>query len=206
MTVMMHDAVALLSHEAKCAYANGDLSDLSYADDTLLIGVNCAHLEEYLTAVAITGRRFGMELHSSKFQLLNVRCNIKLKAPDGHVVEGSPGMSYLGTVLKEDGDVSSELTRRIGCAKADFRALRTVWKHCSLGRKRKLQIFQSLIQSKLFYSLQCCCITKAHLQRLDGFHARCIRVHSRDNGDPVVIYLTHFQYNRIRKSRRPASI
>jgi len=66
MTVLMHDAVELLSPAARAAYEQGDLADLAYADDTLLLGMSSAHLAEYLQAVATAGASFGMELHNGK--------------------------------------------------------------------------------------------------------------------------------------------
>ena len=38
MSVVMNDAVKMLSAEAKLAYNRGDLAELVYADDTLLLG------------------------------------------------------------------------------------------------------------------------------------------------------------------------
>ncbi len=84
-------------------------------------------------------------------------------------------MSYLGTVLTESGRVGSELGRRIGCAKADFKSLCKVWSHSSLAGKRRLEIYRSLVESKLLYGLSCCCLTAADKRRLDGFQARCLR-------------------------------
>ena len=39
MTVLMTEARSMLSKSAQDAYASGLLSDLAYADDTLLLGV-----------------------------------------------------------------------------------------------------------------------------------------------------------------------
>ena len=55
MSVLLSDAVSMLSDGAKDAYAKGDLSDVVYADDTLLIAVSSTHLAEYLQAVASAG-------------------------------------------------------------------------------------------------------------------------------------------------------
>ena len=75
MSVLMHDAVQLLGPSARAAYDRGDLADLAYADDTLLLGVSSAHLTEFLDAVATSGRQFGLSLHTDKFQLLQVNCD-----------------------------------------------------------------------------------------------------------------------------------
>ena len=47
MTVLMADAVEILPSRARAAYETGDLSDLVYADDTLLLGVSTEHIESF---------------------------------------------------------------------------------------------------------------------------------------------------------------
>jgi len=84
-------------------------------------------------------------------------------------------MQYLGTVLAEDGRFTSELCRRIGQARREFRLLRQVWGHSALSVQRKLRIFDSLVQTKFLYSLAACCFTVAEQRRLNGFQAKCVR-------------------------------
>jgi len=69
----------------------------------------------------------------------------------------------------------SELNRRIGAARGDFRTLAKVWKHSNLSRDRKLKIFSSLIESRLLYGLPSGCLNVAAERRLDGFQCRCLR-------------------------------
>ena len=175
MTMLMRDAVALLSPEAKVSYDRGDLADIVYADDTLLLGVSAPFVTEFINAVETAGKQYGLELHYGKLQLLQVGCDSSVHQPDGQCLERRAEMSYLGTVLNEHGYISSELNRRIGCAKSDFTALAKVWNHATVSRSRKVRLYSSLIESKLLYSLVCTCPTKADLRRLDGFQAKCIR-------------------------------
>ena len=51
MSVLMHDALRLLGDSASAQHAAGDLAEVLYADDTLLIGIAERYLEEYLNAV-----------------------------------------------------------------------------------------------------------------------------------------------------------
>ena len=175
MSALMHDAVESLSGDAKAAYLQGDLADIAYADDTLLLGVSSAHLTEFLSSVAAAGKRYGMDLHYSKFQLVNVNCRTRVLRPDGNAVDATPGMVYLGTVLSDSGAVDSELGRRIGQAKSDFQALCKVWDHSSLRTARKLRLYCSMVETKLLYGLSCCCFTVAQQRRLNGFQAKCLR-------------------------------
>ena len=116
----MHDAVQSLSPAARAAYDRGDLADLAFADDTLLMGVCSVHLTEFLDAVAISGNRFGLSLHTDKFQLIQVNCNSPVYLPSGAAVPAEATLGYLGTTLSHDGHINSKLARCLGMARADL--------------------------------------------------------------------------------------
>ena len=175
MTVLLQDAVDTLSPEAKLAYERGDLADVVYADDTLLLSASDAHLAEYLNAVALAGHRYGMELHWNKFQLLPIQCSPSLHTPDGTSLPSKARMEYLGTVLTDDVHDNHELVRRIALAKKDFLALSNVWKRSALTWRRKLAIYAALVESRLLYSLSSLCFTAAQQRQLNGFQNRCLR-------------------------------
>ena len=175
MSVLLTDATAMLSPAANSAYQRGDLSDVVYADDTLLISVSSTHLEEYLLSVAAAGERYGMELHWDKFQLLAIHTEPALHAPSGDLIPCRTRMQYLGTTLSNDVHDQHELVKRIAMAKQDFLALDCVWKRSSLTWRRKLRIFNSLIESKLLYSLNTICLTVSQERQLNGFQNRCLR-------------------------------
>ena len=50
-----------------------------------------------------------------------------------------------------------------------------LWRHSTLGRQRKLELFQSLILSKLLYGLAATWLNAKGQRKLDGFHNRCLR-------------------------------
>ena len=60
-------------------------------------------------------------------------------------------------------------------ARADYESLTKVWRHSALGRKWKLSIYHSLVESKLLYGLATMCLNIAQRRRLDGFQNRCLR-------------------------------
>ena len=153
----------------------GDLADVVYADDTLLLATSDHCLQEFLAKVADAGALYGMELHWDKFQLLEVQCHASISTPTGERVASKSGLDYLGTVLSFDCLPGHELGRRIEMAKADFTNLQKVWKHSSLHWTREVEIYKALIEPKLMYSLSCLCLSVADRRRLDGFQNRCLR-------------------------------
>lgn len=96
MSIIVEDAINDLTPDLKAQIAEGSLSVLLYADDTLLIGSSSRSLQRFLDAIARAGLRFGLELHWDKFQLLEVNGSYEVKAPDGSTIHPSACMKYLG--------------------------------------------------------------------------------------------------------------
>ena len=159
----------------KSLLLNGDLADLLYADDTLLLSVSAASLERFLKAVSNAGASYGLELHWGKLQLMRVRSEAAVRRPDHTGIEAKPEITYLGSIVSDDGRVSRELARRLGMAHSEFRALSRIWRHSSLGRKRKIKIFEATVLPKLLYGLAAAWLNTSERRRLDGFQNRCLR-------------------------------
>ena len=102
MSVLLQEAVCLLGPGARRAYDQGDFADVVYADDTLLMGGDDQHLNEYLHAVATAGGKYGMELHWGKFQVLAIQCSPRISATDGSELPVKSRMGYLGTIMSVD--------------------------------------------------------------------------------------------------------
>ena len=157
LTVLLHDALSLLSPEARAAHDTGKLADLLYADDTMLLACSDRHLEEHLWAVQAVGREFGLELHLGKFQLMHVNCTCRVRTSQGELISTKPETEYLGTVICADGTSGKELSRRIAMAKTTFACLARVWRHASLTQVRKLELYKALVETRLLYSLSALC-------------------------------------------------
>ena len=74
-----------------------------------------------MRCVAEVGLEYGLALNPGKTEVLCCRCNDKVRSPDGAGVKQKESMIYLGASLSADGRVDSEVARRIGAARADFR-------------------------------------------------------------------------------------
>ena len=157
-------------------FGTNSLDAYLYADDTLLVGVSQERVQELLDAVAKVGSDYGMELHWKKFQLLEISGSYRLLAPDGSIIAPTDVMTYLGATIYADGSIRSELNRRLGAAWAEFCKLSRLWKHTSLRRERKIQIFNAVVLTRLLYSFNSAWLNVADTRHLNGFHCRCLRV------------------------------
>jgi hypothetical protein len=175
MSVLMNDAAEKLEPPDKEMVMRGKLAHLLYADDTLLLGVSEESVQRFLTVVAEEGASYGLQLHWGKLQQMNVRCEAHLRRPDGTDIEPQEQMTYLGSIISSDGRVHRELVKRLGLAQSTFRELARLWRHSSLGRQKKLRLFNALVVPRAMYGLEAAWLSKPERRRLDGFQNRCLR-------------------------------
>ena len=83
---------------------------------------------------------------------------------------------YLGGLITANGTAQPEVSRRIGEAKGIFRALQRCWSHANISRHRKLELYCAIVLPKLLYHIDSIWLLQADKRRLDGFHARCLRI------------------------------
>ena len=98
-----------------------------------------------------------------------------LKKPDGSLFEHRDCLQYLGALLSANGRADSEISRKLGVARADFNQLQRLWGHARVPQKDKVQYFTSFILSKLRYGFSTLWLASAQRRRIDGFVARCLR-------------------------------
>ncbi len=63
----------------------------------------------------------------------------------------------------------------MGSQLQSFKLLSTVWKHVAIPLKRKIELFNSIVVSRLTYATASVWLLKADLRRLDGFYCSCLR-------------------------------
>jgi hypothetical protein len=189
MTILLQDSKHELVNGMGVELRNNSLvSELVYADDTMLMDVDANALQSFMDCIAKVGREYGLQLNFSKVEAMPVRTEASLRQPDGIAVKTKAQIQYLGCTLSNDGRHTSDLGRRLGLAMADFESLRRVWSHSSLRIKRKLQIFQACVVTRLLYGMTASWPNKAERRRLDGFQARCLR---------RILKIQHSYYSRI---------
>ena len=176
MSVIIEDSISSLSTDSRAHFKRGSLDVLLYADDTLVVGVEQSHIQELLNAIAEVGGRYGMGLHWSKFQMVQVNGKYTLRTPEGEAIPAKELMSYLGVNIYADGGIKNELNQKLGIAWADFNKLSRLWKRTSLPTHKKIRFLQAVVISRLLYGLSSAWLNVAEVRRLNGFYCRCLRV------------------------------
>ena len=145
------------------------INDLLYADDTLLIGCKPHILEKFMAVIADLGKCYGLELNWKKVEAMSSKSSDVIRGADGYEIDMKESVVYLGASISIDGSISSEISRRLGMAQQDFKALSKIWNKISISRYRKLELLSACIFSKLLYGLQTAWLSKYQRIRFDGF-------------------------------------
>ena len=62
-----------------------EISDLMYANDTLILEVNNEHAEIYMFCIEQAGRMYGWQLNWNKMEELPMRCEAQIKKSNGEL-------------------------------------------------------------------------------------------------------------------------
>ena len=133
MTALLHDASALRSEKAG-GHFDPELfvSELVYADDTLIVDVSESNVQSFMECIATVGSEYGLQFNWSKLEALPLRQQAAIHQPDGTPIAVKDRIIYLGSLLSSDRKIAGELGRRIGLAYADFSSLQRIWAHNSM--------------------------------------------------------------------------
>ena len=159
------------------------ISELVYADDTLVLAGEDKNAELHMKAIAHAGANYGLLLSWGKVEVMPVRCEAAIRKPDGSIVAAKTSLVYLGSVIRASGDMAAEIGRRLGAARADFVSLERVWRHSSLSAQRKNRIFDACIASKLLCCLHTGQLSTQALRRVDASS-----LSAADLGHPAFIH------------------
>ena len=77
---------------------------------------------------------------------------VRIRADQGDEIKCVSKFKYLGTTIRADGVMNTEIERRIGICNAVMNSLSRIWNSNSTPRKIKSSLFDALILSILLYN------------------------------------------------------
>lgn len=104
-------------------------------------------------------------------------CQIEIKADRVEWLHFNGCYKHLGAIFCADGDMKREVLARIGMASNTYSAMkRTIFHNRQIGVRVRLQLFDSLVLSQLFYGMSTWSTLGAGLlDKVDSFVVRCQR-------------------------------
>ena len=161
MTVLLRDAIDRLRESMAYTEPRTFVSELVYADDTLVMAVDEDSAHAYMTAIAVVGQTYGLSFNWSKLEALPVKTHGAIAKPDGTLIACKQSIKYLGSSISADGRIDAEIGQRIGAAKRDFEALRRIWAHAQLPTQKKIRICTACYSCCVeFVSSALCCLCR----------------------------------------------
>eukprot|EP00973_Karenia_brevis_P047013 6523922-Karenia_brevis.AAC.1 len=90
------------------------ITEILYADDTLLCSSDQAYLQILLDAFQLHAKRYGLTLNWEKTKLMTINCEGFLVDGNGGYVKTVDQLVCLGGLLCNDGNHSRDIVRSIG--------------------------------------------------------------------------------------------
>ncbi|GFO09600.1 retrovirus-related pol polyprotein from type-1 retrotransposable element r2 [Plakobranchus ocellatus] len=118
-----------------------NISNLRYADDTVLIAENKEDLQKLLNIVEEESRKKGLELNSKKTEVISrkqesPKCDIFINKVK---LKQTKKFKYLGTIISNDGKTNREISARTAQAEINFQKMKTILtnKHISIETRKR---------------------------------------------------------------------
>ena len=152
-----------------------NFSEILYADDTLLVSKDTSGMNRLLHAIELESSYYGLKLNQDKCAVLSLNGNSHVRFRDGSLVPHVDEVTYLGGTLTSQVSVAREISSRISSTMATWKSMDIFWRHAQCSVRNRLQVFNSVIKSKLLYGLETLEIPSAQMSRLEAFHLKGLR-------------------------------
>ena len=149
---------------------------LFFADDTLLLSETAPQMTKILDLVISHSKHYNLTLNTAKCQLLVTNDpGHPVNFPDGSPVQKHDQIKYLGTIFCNNLDVNLIVRQKIADASATLRQLQPLWTHQNISPAWKLIVFNAIIRTRIFYTLETAELSHSHQKHLDTLYYRALR-------------------------------
>ena len=149
---------------------------LLFADDTLLLTKKARQMTNTLALIISHSNNYNLQLNKDKCQLLvtnDLGCPVHF--PDQTPVTKHEAIKYLGATFHAKLDMGYILRLKTSDAAQTLRTLAPLWSDTHIATAWKLTVFNALIRTRIFYTLETLEITPSQQRRLDTLYFRGLR-------------------------------
>ena len=149
---------------------------LLFADDTLLLAETAHQMNKLLALVIDHSSEYNLRLNTTKCQLLVTNDpGLQVTFPDGREVTKHTQIKYLGTIFCQNLEVNTIIRQKLADAATTLRQLQPLWTHQQIPPAWKLIVFNAIIRTRIFYTLETVELTNSHQRLLDTLYYRGLR-------------------------------
>ena len=143
-----------LGKEKSLRVGGHNITNIRYADDTVLLTKSEEDLQRLLDVVVVESERKGLKLNCKKAQCLvfsktkSPRCILKV---NGQVITQASSFNCLGSIITEDTRYVTEVKRRIAVAKSILSKFDNILRYRSLSMKVRFRVLDFCVYPVLMY-------------------------------------------------------
>ena len=121
------------------------ITNLRYADDIILLATSEAELQELVDRLDRVSRKYTLLINVDKIKVMasdGIACNILIQNEQLEQVDTLP---YLGSLITEDGECTTEFCTRLNRGQAIGASLQKIWKSHSIPISTKIRLMKALV-------------------------------------------------------------
>ena len=160
--------------QAGIKIARRNLSNLRYADDTILMAESEEELKSLLMKVKEESEKVGLKLTIQKTMTM-ASGPITSWQIDGETVEILADFIFLGSKITADGDCSHEIKRRLLLGNNVMTNLDSIFKSRDITLSTKVCLVKAMVFPVVRYGCESWTLKKAQPRRTDAFELWCWR-------------------------------
>jgi len=121
------------------------ITNLRYADDIILLATSQAELQELVDRLDRVGCKYSLLINVDKTKVMasdGIACCILIQ---NEQLEQMDTFLYLGSLITEDGECTTEFRTRLNKGQAIGASLQKIWKSHSIPISTKIQLMKALV-------------------------------------------------------------
>jgi len=165
-------------HKMGIKWVDGnDLSDLDFADDTVLLSESWAGMQTMTSSLEKEAKKVGLIMNVAKTKIMTVGNwseSAKITV-ENEVLQECEEFCYLGSTINQDGGCEREITIRLGKANTVFGRLGRLWASKKISVMVKVRLYESLVLAVLLYGAETWPMKQSTTKKLEVAHHRWLR-------------------------------
>lgn len=151
-----------LQNEKGFRVGGRNITNIRYADDTVLIAESARDLQRLLDVVVRESEKKGLSINCKKTECLTIskreypQCALKV---NGELIKQTRSFNYLGSLITEDARCVKEIKKRVILAKSAFSKLKSILTNQKMSLETRLRVLHCYIVPVLTYGCEAWSIT-----------------------------------------------
>ena len=153
------------------------ITNRRYADDIILLATSEAELQELVDRLDRVSRKYSLLINVNKTKVMasdGIACRKFIQNEQLQRVDTFP---YLGSLITEDGECTTEFRTRLNGGQAVGASLQKIWKSHSILISRKIRLMKALVWhvATQAYGCESWTLRKNEETRIDAFDMKGLR-------------------------------